>query len=404
MLTWSVNGANFDMASEHNEMEETDWSQLPSDVIVHILSFLPPSDRAAAARINKFWNEAFQHPRLWQYNVFKFTEPRKDPLVWVQKFGKFMKSIVVVVDQMCSVYRENACALLQLFAIIDSRRLTSFKLVFCANNPLFYSGQEFLDSLTILFSRPPENIAQPIAWLQHVDLSEIDVPYDDLVINTLSLNHPTLQYLDIQNRVIVCKVTSFCILSLVQRCRKLKDLRVYHCSISDEILLELASVGSLQHLSIICRRDEKYGTDLSAEVWAKLRMCLPKLKVTLGFDHTCPFDVIPVIMKPEIPVTTLKLEIFADAYEHVNMAAAYYSKSLKKLVLQTRNSAAFEEALLNIARSCPNLTTLLVYCVVRSEVIDEIFRLHPSMKERGTYILKSVLEPEPWIVGVEDGD
>lgn len=381
---------------------------LPTDIVTQVMSYLEPHDRNHVSRVCCAWREAFEHPGLWQtYDFWFFLPSHEHSLEGARKYGKYMKRVFIGVNQMMKHNRENACALLEVLSRINKRRLTNIELVFTGENPLFYSGQEFLDGLCIFFSPVAKEVEPPLATLQHVDLCGLSVPIDDRIIDILSDNHRSLKFLDIQNRVIVCKVTPACLLRLVQRCKTLKDLRVYHCSVSDDILEALADenrVGKFEHLSIMCRREVKFGSDLSEESWEKLVSRVPTLRVTLGFDHTCPFNLIPVIMKPIIPVRTLKLETFAECHDEVNKAAAYYSDTLLKVVLRTRNTVMLEEALLNLARTCTRLRALLVFCVVRNEVIEEIFRLHPDIKSRGTYILKSEVEPEPWVVGVEEGD
>lgn len=373
---------------------------------MHILSYLRMKDRYKASLTCKAWAEAFDAPLLWQHITFWFFLPSHGKTIEaIEKHGKYFKSVEVGCNQSIKENRQNACAVLEKMAAIDRRKLIALKIDFTGENPLFYSGREFLDSLSILFGPPGMDLEPPVSFL-HVDLSGLSVAYDDHVIDLLSLNNKELRSLNIQNNMIVCKVSAACILRLVQRCRKLRDLRVFHCSFSDDILRALAEDDreNIENLSLICRREEKYGCDLTSEAWSILTDKIPSFRVTLGFDHTCPFNLIPVIMKPEIPVKTLRLETFTRIYEEVNMAAEYYKNTLQKLVLQTRNSNELEEALLNIARKCFQLRSLLVYCVVRQETIDEIFRLHPDMQERGTYILKSEVEPEPWVVGLEEGD
>ena len=385
-----------------------DWTLLPIDIVTNIMTYLAPCDRNHAALVCQAWLEAFEHPTLWQSYDFWFFLPGHEQTVrGAKKYGRYMKRVFIGVNQMLKHNRQNACALLEVLSKINKRRLTNFEIVFTGENPLFYSGQEFLDGLSIFFSPVSTEIDPPLTTLQHVDLCGLSVPIVDPVIDILSDNHRDLRFLDVQNQVIVCKLSSACMLRLVQRCQKIKDLRVYHCSMSDEVLESLADENrteKIEHISIMCRREVKFGIDLSEESWEKLTSRVPRLRVTLGFDHTCPFNVIPKIMKHIIPVRTLKLETFAECHDDVNNAASYYSNTLSKLVLRTRNTSLLEEALLNLVRSCTHLKALLVFCVVRPEVIEEIFRLHPEMKERGTYILKSEVEPEPWVVGVEEGD
>ena len=387
--------------------DEVNWTHLPSDVIVHVFSFLNTRDLNHAARVCRTWNEAFAHPTLWQtFEAWFFLPSHISYLEGAKKYGKYMKKVFIGVNQMITHNRQNACALLEILSRIERRRLSHIKIEFTGENPLFYSGQEFLDGLIILFSKVSDNLEAPITTLQHVDLSGLAVPIDDRVIDALSENHRDLKYLDLQNKVIISKTTPDCILRLVERCRSLIDLRLYYCSISNEVLEAFTDDdrADVEHISIICRREVKFGYELETEAWEDLTARVPNLRVTLGFDHTCPYPLISAILKPVIPVRTLKLETFAICHDEVNLAAALYNKTLEKLVLQTRNSLELEAALLNVARTCTLLRSLLVYCIVRQETIDEIFRLHPDMQERGTYILKTEVEPEPWVVGVEEGD
>jgi hypothetical protein len=104
----------------------------------------------------------------------------------------------------------------------------------------------------------------------------------------------------------------------------LKDLRVFHISISDFVLTTIAdpdlnpdSHPCLRHLSVWFRRETKYTEDLSSEAWEKLVKKIPELRVTLVFDHTCPLRRVCEVMKPEIPVTVLRLETFTHIFEQV---------------------------------------------------------------------------------------
>lgn len=393
--------------SDRESFNTSDWSLLPSDITVQIFSYLNPADRNHASRVCRSWLEAFQHPLLWHsYEFWFFLPSHVNCVEGAKKYGKYMRKVFIGVNQMPPQNRKNACILLEVLSQIEKRRITHFKIAFTGENPLFYSGQEFLDGIKIFFSKVSDKKVEPLSYLQHVDLSGISVPIDDSVIDTLSECNKDLKYLDVQNKVIVCKISPECILRLVERCKKLKDIRVFYCSFSSEILEAFTEEDrdNIDHISIVCRREVKFGIDIDPDAWTLLTSHIPSVRVTLGFDHTCPFNLISAIMKPEIPVRTLKLETFAMCFEEVNLAASYYNNTLVKVVVRTRNSRELEEALLNLARSCTLLRALHVYCVVREDTIREIFRLHPNMEERGTYILKSEVEPEPWVVGLEEGD
>ena len=282
------------------------------------------------------------------------------------------------------------------------RKLTSLTIRFTGQNPFFYNGMEFVVELKLLFSCLGD-YTHPFSQLTHVDLSGLDIAFDDALFDILSENHPGLQYLNIQNKSLVCKVTPNCTHRLVSRCRKLKDLRVFHLSLTDDVLTEVAEQEEpcLQHLSILYRRETKYTVDLSSEAWSRLVKKIPGLQVTLGFDHTCPLHRICEVMKPEIPVMVLQLETFTRIYEEVNHATTCYHKTLQKVVLHTRNSEELGRALVRMAENCKRLHSLIVYCVLNESIIDQILELRPEIRRQGSYILKSRMEEGPWVVGVE---
>ncbi len=385
-------------------LEIKDWGRLPEHILVDIFSYLRRRDRTKAALVCKSWSEVFASPYLWKSFDFWFYEPRQSRyLQCLDYFGKYLRQIYIELDQSVVANRENACEVLKKLAQLPERRLTTLKISFMGENPYFYAGQEFVDALKVLFG-PIPNDCKLISNLLDIDLSQLTVSYDDEVIDAISNNNHDLGKLNIQNQVLVCKVSPTSILRLVQKCRKLKDLRVYHCSMSEDILVALTEDDRtpLEHLSIRCRREDKYGKDLDGEVWLGLRRKLPNLRVSLSFDHTCPMYKIADIMKSEVPVYELKLETFSYIYDEVRSAARYYPNTLEKLVIETpmsRNSPELNDALVELATDCKNLRSLHVFCVLYKDTIDKILALHPGLKEKNSYTLKCEPELHPWKAG-----
>jgi len=325
----------------------------------------------------------------------------------LQRHGHHLKKVKVLVDQGIKENRHCACQILEMLSVKGERLLSTISVGFTGENPLFYAGAEFLESLRFLFGAPPKGVKPPLSQILHVDLSGLSAAYDDQVFNILAENNPQLLSLNILNKMIVCKVSPTCILNLVQKCRKLQELFVYHCSLSDDVLQALTEDGRLpiKHLAIVCRREAKYSKDISTEAWQQLVNYAPDLRVSLGFDHTCPLRKISDIMKSEIPVRELRLETFTRIDEEVNLASAYYSNTLETLVLNTINSQELGNALINLSLTCKCLRSLYVYCVLNRAVIEEILANCPKMKESKNYILKWKQDPEPWVVvGVEEGE
>jgi F-box/leucine-rich repeat protein 8 len=265
---------------------------------------------------------------------------------------------------------------------------------FVGENPLFYAGQEFVECLQDLFgpvpTEPEDNRVQVLSRIKSVDLSGIPVALNDALLLCLAEhNSETLEYLNIQNASLVCKVTASCILKLVQKCRKLKSLATHYGNITEDILLTFIEEkrSPLNHLSVLCRREEKYGKDISSETWGTVRAKLPDLRVTLYFDLSCPMFKVNAILKPEIPVAYLRLLIQARVVQQVYFAIQYYSKTLEKVALSTTNSPELENALLHLSTVCSKLKEIHVFqCYISSETKEKILKILPNLKK---YTLKT---------------
>ena len=315
----------------------------------------------------------------------------------VAKHGRHLRYVDIELDQTVPLNRDNACKVIKGLAELKESRLRSIRIRFMGENPYFYAGLEFVDALTQLFS-------SSMFSLRDVDLSGLNVMYDDPLFELLSTNHPFLEKLNIQNRMLVCKVNPPCILGVVMRCRKLKQLYIYNFSMCEAVLLALTEPDRepLEHLALQCRREEKYGKTVNGSTWAAVKEKLPHLRVTLGFDHTCPMQKVSEMMQPEIPVSVLRLETFTYIYDEVRQANRYYNQTLTKLILQTpmsRNSPELNKALLELAETCKKLSALHVFCVLYKETVEEILALHPYMEKRKTYTLRYTADTHPWTSG-----
>ncbi|KAL5021278.1 hypothetical protein ScPMuIL_000433 [Solemya velum] len=386
-------------------LETPNWNGLPDDIIISVFSYLSLQEKYHAALVCKAWYECFLMPPVWFRFRSYFYLPKQDTtLRIINRYAKYIKSLYIELDQATRNNRDNACQVLTTLSRTGGRKVSSLTIKFTGSNPLFFSGQEFMDALTSLFGPPLEGVQPPTKHLLEVDLSGLNVPYSDGIFRILGENNPELQTLNIQNKILVCKVTSAGLLEFVNCCTKLKDLRVYHCSMSDEILEALATEDRepIQHLGIACRREEKYSRDLSSEAWCSVVRRSPRLRVTLWFDHTCPFMKIAMIMKRDIPIIELRLETSTRLEAEVFQAVLYYHSTLEKLVLFTIKSRGLNEALLYLADKCKRIKSLYVNCILRQNVIERILNKYPEMKEKKTFLLKSESpEPEVYVVGQE---
>ena len=375
-------------------MEDKGWESLPEDVLVFILQYLDLSDRCKTALVCKSWRNCFNSPLLWHSFTFKFKSPLRRLLKsvstgtpWfkscVANHGTQLRKVQLICGQESKINRENACELIRDLSKLETRRLQSFELSFSGENPLFYNGQEFVICLQELFGPAPEG-TKVISQLKHINLGRFPIAFGDGLFECLVENNPDLETLNIQNQSLVCKVTPQCVSKIVKQCRKLKSLALHYTSITEEILLSFIEKDRtpLERLSIKCRREEKYGKDISAETWSLLKRNIPNLRVTLVFDNSCPMFKVNEILKSEIPLYDLILEVQARVIYQIYFVVDNFHETLEKFVVSTTNSEALETALVHLATRCKKLRELCVWqCYVSRETKDKILELCPNMEK-----------------------
>uniref|UniRef100_T1JID9 F-box/LRR-repeat protein 8 n=1 Tax=Strigamia maritima TaxID=126957 RepID=T1JID9_STRMM len=385
-------------------LNSTGWQDLPDHIILQILSYLSRGDQYHAALTCASWYEHFLSPYNWRKYTFRFSTPEdKRHAACINSHGDHLRSIRIQLDQYESYNREMACATIRALARCPQRRLEKFIVQCSGRNPLFYAGLEFVGALQCLFGIPPNNVTL-LTSLKCVDLSGLPFLFDDALFEALATNHPKLEYFNIQNSPLVCKVTPVCILNLVKKCRNLTDLRLLNCSLSEKVLLAFIEEDRypLQHLGITCRREEKYTKDLTSGVWKTLVEHLPNLRVTLRFDHTCPLHKISQVLKPEIPCSVLRLETFTFIHDEIRLASQHYAKTLNKLIVQTRPSKELNAALLILSDRCIYLKSLHIFCVLDKETVEVILQQHPDMKTGGNFTLRHEVGPDGvWVTEEE---
>ena len=285
-------------------MESIGWNFLPHSILVDIFFLLSPSDRFYASLTCRSWNACFHMPCVWSKVSFRFiAEQNSNCLQCVDKFGSYLKTVCIELDQYQPVNRTCACKVLSAIARLHERRIRRLKIKFVGENPCLYAGQEFVNALCELFGPVPEKV-HIVNSLVHVDLSGMNVAFDGSLLDLLSENNPLLETLNIQNMVLICQVGSSATLRLVERCRRLWELCIYNHSLSEDVLLALTADdrAPLCHLSVYFRREDKFSRDIPTDVWKTVTGKLPRLRVTLGFDHTCPLSKLSEVHRKYLPV------------------------------------------------------------------------------------------------------
>ena len=373
-----------------------DWNSFPHHVLVKILSYLSRDDRIRASQTCRAWNDAFSSPELWRSFDFWFYMPNQSKSIeCVNKFGKYLRNVYIELDQGVELNRRNACLVLNKLAKLEERSLGTLKISFTGENPCFYAGSEFVKTLHLLFGPSPEQ-CNAVGFLKDVDLSNLTVGFTGELIETLADNNPHVEKLNIQNGLLICKVHPRSVMKLVQKCRKLRDLRVYKCSVTKEVLEAVMEKyrQPMEHLSLIARFEEERIQDFGDDIWKRLSTALPFFRVTLKFESTCPQNKILQVMKPSVPIRELCFAPFSSITEEVRQATSYYSQTLENVVVQSQSLDSlpeFNEALIEMASECTKLTSLHISCPIEKCTIERILSLCPNLKQTNACTLRCEL-------------
>ena len=361
-----------------------EWEALPEHIVVQIFLYLSLSERLLASLSCKQWLQCFYSPALWKVGEFKFVDSGEFKYgKCVENYGQYFREVEIACKQEERINRDNACTMIRKLSALKVRRLEKFTFIFVGENPLFYAGHEVIDCLRDLFNRPKSGCQLKLS-LKYVDLSKLPIAYSDDLLNILAENNPDLESLNIQNAGLICKVSPRCIQNVVSTCRKLKSLAIHHTSITEETMLLLTEHDrtQLEHLSIDCRREEKFGKDITSEVWSDVTRKIPSLRVTLAFDCSCPMFKVDTILKPEVPVKNLRLEVMSRVVSQVYFAATNYNETLERLTISTTCSEELERALIYLVTNCHKLRELCVFqCSLSQLTKQKILEIRPGMKK-----------------------
>lgn len=137
-------------------MEDTEesflsWTSLPDHIIVKIFSYLNLQDKFQASFVCKSWNDFFHFPVLWADFVFIIQDDNKTATTrhrnCLEIHDRHLKNVLMKIDQSKPVCRSVACDVLNGIASHANRNLSSIKIDFTGENPIFYAGSEFVQCL-----------------------------------------------------------------------------------------------------------------------------------------------------------------------------------------------------------------------------------------------------------------
>ena len=362
-------------------MHQHNWQLLPEEICVQILTRLDYVDRFNAASVCKHWLQSLCARNLWRRVNVEFKDNRDATLVPLAKYyGKYFQKLQIKCHQKTKENRDNACKFLEALLEHNSLAISNFKIEFCEENPLFYSGHLFLTVLKRFFSHPHytnTNNNSNKHTIKTIDLSQFPVAFDDDLLNTIAENHGcSIEKLNIQNKILAGRISAKCVSNFVSKASHLNCLHIpYSCFGGIEALKEIPENTSLKFLSLTFKRADKFFRYLNGDDWNRIRNAIPDLRIELHFDPTYPLQSTFRVMLPEVPVSSLKLYIQATVNEHINLASMLYKETLRVLEVTSQPNAELDNAVLRVVKECESLESIHVKCGMSRTTVNEILKL-----------------------------
>lgn len=373
-------------------LEFREWNKLPYHILVDVFSYLRLGDKNRASRACRIFQDVFNDGMTWKgFSFYFYTPVQKKYLEGIKKYGKYFKWIYIELDQGVPNNRENACSVMRQIYDLPQRQLKSLTLKFVGETPYFYEGNDFVNTMHLLFG-PPQKGCVLRSHIVHIDLSNLPIKIDDKLMRTISENCNQLLSLDIVNRSLTSYVTPAGLLSIAEGCNQLSELRISHTSLDNEVLLGLISKKqkSLKLLDVTCRRNDSAACkDIPNATWKMVVKVLPNLKVIFRFEHTFPPIDMREIMQPDVPVKTIVIETYTYIYEEVDTIRKYYFHTLEEFKLITpsaRNAPELNRIFICLASECKKLRSMHVNCLLYKETVDKILQFRPEIKENYTLL------------------
>lgn len=278
-----------------------------------------------------------------------------------------IRYLKIVLDVSLEMNRRLACTVLDVMAW-NACRLQVFHVVCYGKSPFFYSGQDFLQSFRRLLQGMDK------AALQHVDLRQMPFVLDNHTVALMGACAPNLRTLLINNQAPgLLMLRQDTVVEVLRACPRLSTFGVSCLALSREFFQELLKPTREPFHFLDLFYDGLDG-GIPEQLWAALKARHPGFRVGLEFAATVATWKMSRVLKPCLPVATLRFNGFAHMADQVLLVASLYGPTLEKLVLHTAPSNQLNIALIQLARACPRLQEVHCFCLVNQGVVMAFLR------------------------------
>ncbi|XP_076803298.1 F-box only protein 39-like [Clavelina lepadiformis] len=410
-----------------SEEEDENWSRLPHVALVKVFSCLEESDKLQVQFVCKRWYSIIRHsPCLWRAKSFRFSGrdsrdlthiPYRYATHYVRTFGKylhylhfrlyspvssgvckkFQKSIKVCLSHLIkqkAKLKELSLPLLHL----DRSQWMLYREDMCAALANFFcKGQHMVEEVYFRGARAPFADGYKVLYA--------------LGYNTGS----TVTVLDMEDffdgRLPVFDLPQF--IDCMKYFTRLEELDLNYGCVSEEILQVLAKnlePNALQRMFIKVYAHDPHNQVIWGQAWTSLTNRCPNLTVEMLFQRVMTFGEHFRILCPQVPLTEVIFDgcYIADRDWQIQPTLAsilpHFKEKLTKLCIDLPDTnEVFDNELLYLVQSCPNLTLLKLNAFVSTRFVSKLLEMKQEKKCNIT-ILRARLFVRDYDTAAEERD
>ncbi|KAG8212642.1 hypothetical protein J437_LFUL018773 [Ladona fulva] len=256
---------------KRTELSQVNWSEVPTEALVHVFSKLSLKDVGRSAQVCRSWHYASQFAELWQHFEFvigpsdlSFNQPTSPGLInhIINHHSNHLKFVVFKTDSSaqsiqltCQILSKLVNCQLRTLTLVSSKNSSSLDHV---------DHTSFAAALTLLLNQS-SRILQSLA----IDATPVDDQSLQALVAASSLR--SLQLVQMKG---LSHITPQGILTVVSHCHHLRELSISWPLLSDALVKALSSKKhtSLEYLRVdvhswYCYCPQLESSNIASEMW-----------------------------------------------------------------------------------------------------------------------------------------